>query len=468
MALAAVPFLFLASLAAGPVARADEPVERRDVPDYDGRPDPGPDAIDALLWVPRVLTSPLYLVSEFLLRRPLGALIEALEQSDALRYLLGLFTFGGQQDLVVVPTALFDFGLAPSIGIFGAWNHALFDSNRMSLHAATGGSDWLTLAVTDTVTLPDHMQLRLRFTAVVRPDQQINGIGFDGTRGPIGRYGIEQIEGGVQYGIRPWAGIELDYFVSYRGVGYADEGWAGNPSVGQVGLALPAFASGYSSVFVGARAAFDSRAACGGGQPSTGSGWDAVSSVRSGSEELPAGECELSTSGIRVVLQASEHFGFGGLPDSQWLSWGGELAGATDFLGRGRVFSLTARAQLVNALNGDSIVPFTELIQLSDLMRGFQPGLLRGASVAALTLAYAWPIWAFLDGSLHFAVGNAFGETFSDFAFDRLRMSFGVHLAPRIEGEHFFELGVALGSEPFFRGADITSVRFVVGARNAL
>ena len=132
------------------------------------------------------------------------------------------------------------------------------------------------------------------------------------------------------------------------------------------------------------------------------------------------------------------------------------------------MLSLRGRVHVIEPLGGSRIVPFTELYTLSDAMRGFLPGRVLGSSVAVVHLEYAWPLWAFLDGALHFAVGNAFGDRFADFDFERLRMSFGVHIAPRVGGEHFFELGVAFGTETFARGGDVTSVRFVIGGRNAL
>jgi len=452
------------ALAAPATASADEPA-RREVPDYDGRPEPRPDAIDALLWVPRVITSPLYALSEYVIRRPLGWLISELEGSGILEYLVGLFATG-DPNVIVVPTAFFDFGFAPSAGLYGVWNQFLHPDNRASIQIATGGSDWLTLSVVDAVSLPDRMQLRLRFSGVKRPDQQIGGIGFDATQVPHARYGIERIEGTVQYRFRPTGGVEIDYEGGYRGVGYVDQGWGGEPSVGDLGRVLPGFDSGYSSVFVGTRMSFSSHRSCEARGES--SSWDPATYPSATRAELPVGDCELDSGGVRLRLAASEHFGFGGLPRSAWLRWGAELRGATDFLGRGRVFSLTGRVALVHALTDGSIVPFTELPQLSDAMIGFQPGLGSGRSVGALTLAYVWPIWAFLDGSMHLAIGNAFAESFEDFDFERLRLSFGVQLAPRVEGEHFFELGVAFGTETFARGTSVTSVRFVIGGRNAL
>lgn len=444
---------------------ADE-IEARELPNYDGRPAPEPDAIDALLWIPRVLTAPLYLVSEFLIRRPLGWLITEFEQSDALRYLLGLFTLGGRQDLVMVPTAFFDFGFAPSAGIFAAWNSFGFDDNRASLHMATGGEDFLTLSFADTVRLPESMQLRFSFGLLKRPDQLVGGVGFDATQAPVARYGIERVQGGVRYGMRPWPGIAFDYWVDYRSSGFVDEPWGGDASVGQLGRSLPGFESGYSSIVVGTHMVVDSRAAC--SQTAQTSGWDTASNIVSPSEELPDGSCELSSGGVRVAIQASEHFAFGGLPSSQWLNLGGEIAGATDLLGRGRVFLLRGRVQAVTPVGGARVVPFTELASLSDAMRGFLPGMAYGSSLAAVTLEYIWPIYAFLDGAIHLAAGNVFADGFDEFDMERLRLSFGVHIAPRIGGDHFFELGLAFGTETFARGAEIASVRFVIGGRNGL
>lgn len=463
---------FLVASAALPIgeARADEPPARhREVPDYDGRPEPGPDAVDALLWIPRVLTSPLYLISEYVIRRPLGWLIAELERSEVVGLLVGIFTLGGQEDVVVLPTGFFDFGFAPSGGLYVAWRRFGWDDNRISLHAATGGEDWLLATLTDHVSLPDRMELRFRFGALKRPDQQVGGIGYDGTVTPVARYGIEQIEGSVRYGLRPWPGIELDYTVGYRSVGFVEPRWAGEPSVGEANRrALPAFESGYSSILVHARVVLDSRTGC--GTDGRTSGWDTAQDLLAddGGGELPDGSCELSSGGLRVAVEASEHFGFGGLATSEWLRVMGEVTAATDVLGRGRVLALRGQVQLVEPLGGARIVPFTELVTLSSALRGFQPGRLYGSSLAAISLEYVWPVWPFLDGTLHFDVGNVFGDGLGDFDVERLRMSFGVLVAPRRAGDHLFELGLSFGTDTFARGAEIASVRFVVGARSGL
>jgi hypothetical protein len=52
------------------VARADA---TREVPDYDGRGNEDAHPDSWALWIPRVVLSPLYVISEYVLRRPIGA-----------------------------------------------------------------------------------------------------------------------------------------------------------------------------------------------------------------------------------------------------------------------------------------------------------------------------------------------------------------------------------------------------------
>src|SRR6188474_2973506 len=62
-------------LSSGLVRAADPP--KRPQPDYDGRGGRPETPARRALWVPRILLSPAYFVSEFLIRRPLGITITA-------------------------------------------------------------------------------------------------------------------------------------------------------------------------------------------------------------------------------------------------------------------------------------------------------------------------------------------------------------------------------------------------------
>ena len=124
---------------------------KRDVPDYDGKGGPPPTASDVLLWIPRVLLSPLYFVSEFLIRRPLGAVISGAEKAHLPDALYDFFAFGPDHKAGFAPYAFVDFGFEPSVGIYLFWNDAGFKGHDLSLHAATWTSDWIAGGFTDRV-----------------------------------------------------------------------------------------------------------------------------------------------------------------------------------------------------------------------------------------------------------------------------------------------------------------------------
>ncbi len=422
---------------------------RREVPDLDGRPPASNDEVlDALLWIPRVLTSPLYVLTEYVIRRPLGALLTELEHAGIID---ALFASGG--DYGVLPTMFFEFGLSPSFGLYGYVDHFLFEENRISAHAAMFGEDWLRLIVRDRVQLTPTMDLALRVELRRRPDQLVEGIGYDATQTPRSRFGVDQLEVRVDLGYQPWRRSGFNYQMGYRAVGFRDRGWNGEPSVSAVERASPlvAFDTGYELAFFRADLLLDTH------DPRD----------------------ELTTARLRARFVVEHDTAFGGLTSgerdllfSSWVRWGGELAASTDFLGRGRAFMLRFRTELVSPLDDDDVgrVPFYELPDAGGKgpLPGFVTGQLRGRSTLGLTLEYVWPVYALLDGSLRASVGNAFGQLYDGFEWDRLRASFGIGLVPRFSGEHLVEISFDVGTETFARGAEITSARLVVGARHGL
>ncbi|MET0411419.1 MAG: hypothetical protein ABW217_08975, partial [Polyangiaceae bacterium] len=55
--------------------------EDRKPPDYAGRDEPPPTPGEVLIWVPRVILFPPYLVTEYLIRTPLGWVIAGAERA---------------------------------------------------------------------------------------------------------------------------------------------------------------------------------------------------------------------------------------------------------------------------------------------------------------------------------------------------------------------------------------------------
>ena len=176
--------------------------------------------------------------------------------------------------------------------------------------------------------------------------------------------------------------------------------------------------------------------------------------------------------GIKAAGRA--HFA-GGLRDTQlptgeskrplFMRYGGTLGGFVD-LYRHRVIGLQATVDFVDPLGDDAIVPFTELVDLGGArpLRGFWWRRHVDRSAATATLEYRWPIWVWLDGSLHYALGNVFGEHLKGFDLELLRQSFGIGFKANAAEDHTFELLVGGGSATFADGGEIESFRFVFGS----
>ncbi|MEZ4268715.1 MAG: hypothetical protein R3F39_20350, partial [Myxococcota bacterium] len=146
-----------------------------------------------------------------------------------------------------------------------------------------------------------------------------------------------------------------------------------------------------------------------------------------------------------------------------WVEYGGSIAGHVDVAGHYRILSLQATALFVDPLGGE--VPFTELIDASSdgPLVGFAPGHLLGRSFGALKLEYRWPVWLFVDGTVHLAVGNVFSKHFDGVNLGDLRMSAGVGMRAASSGDIPFTLMLALGSTRLGDRFAVDSVRFVLG-----
>jgi hypothetical protein len=399
---------------------------------------------DAFLWTARILTGPLWLVSEFLLRRPIGWLTVEIERSGIVPELVDFFTFGPGDDIVFVPTVFYDFGFQPSFGFYTYWDRFLFEENRLSILAAFGGFDWLTWEMSDRVQV-GPWQIGASFWLRRRPDFVFGGIGPEATVLPRARFGAEEVAAALWTRVRYWRMSDIEIRGTYRNLAFDDEGWDGEPSVGRRQAAferpLPfGFATGYDTAGAILRVDLDSR--------------------------TPGGPPE---GGVRLDGYFGAHVGFGGLPElERWTAWGGSASVGAD-IGRFRVVGLRGEVHFVTPID-DSLVPFAELIDVGGAgpLSGFRPGRIRGQSAAALTLFYNWPIWVLLDAGLFLATGNAFGENLDGFDAELLRLSFGLALRPRFPGQEPFDVRLAFGTETFGRGLDVISVRFVIGNWNRL
>jgi hypothetical protein len=439
----------LAALLAGSAARAAEP-EKRPVPDYDGRGGEPQTPGQKALWVPRVLLSPLYFVSEFVVRRPLGFTITAAEKAKLPSALYDFFAFGPDHKAGIVPIALLDFGFEPSVGLYAFWDDAGFTGHQLRLHGSTWGPDWLSGTATERFLFGDRFELDWTATATHRPDYAFYGLGSDTREADLMRYSATLIDARAESRLAFGGSCQLEAAFGYRSAAFGhsdyDDARRGKASyqasvddeiaAGRL-TAPPGFRDGFHAPVAAARLVLDPR-------PKTG-----------------------SASGVRVELAAEQGVDLKNAPTSGWLRYQGTLGGFVDLGDSGRVVSLSLSALLADPL-GDRPVPFTEQAALGGpgMMPGFRLGRLYGRSAAVATLRYSWPIWIWLNGSLQVATGNVFGEHFDGFRAERARLSSALGIESSGSRDSIFQALVGFGSETFESGGKIDSLRITVGARH--
>ena len=420
----------IAILVCAASASADD-VEKRPLPDYDGRGESPTTAGDALIWVPRVATAPLYLVSEYVVRRPMELLVVTAERGRWAEHIKDYVT----GPIGIIPTGLVDLGMNPTVGFYAWWDDAFLSNNQLR---ATGsfGADVVTATLLDRFDIGDSgWQLAFRGALSRRSDTRFYGIGPDTHFDNTARYEDHRIEGSVaalyRFGL---SSLRLE--AGMRRVDFGDGSCCGDPSIPDAAAMgffplPPGFAEGgYRGPFTRAQLVLDSR------------------------PHAPA-------TGVALALDGEQGSDPG--TDRVWVRAGATLSGAVE-VGKRRVMSLMLHAAIAEPLEGDD-VPFTELATLggSGPLPGFIAGRLLGRSAVAATLQYEWPVWAFLTGVAEVGTGNVFDEHFDGFEAGRLRGSVGMGVRSVGVGDHRFELMVALGTSQFNDGMSIDSVRFVVG-----
>jgi hypothetical protein len=416
---------------------------KREIPDYDGRGNQDADAGSWALWIPRVAMSPLYVANEYVLRRPLGALVRRAERGHWADTIVHLFTFGEGGRNFIVPTALVDFGLLPSVGFYYSADAVFATGNVLRLHAATWGPQWINATAADRYAINKSDSVQARFEFKRSEDNLFFGIGPDATSDARSRFGLERVEGSVSYRRRLTSESRLELESGVHRLTFIEGECCHDPSLdaqiagGEV-MAPPGYREAYTTAFAHLDLTLDSR------RP----------------RPEPGG-------GAYLHVQARPSFD---LHEARsWIHYGGVLGGAVDLTGHRRTLRAQVALEFVDWMAGDSItsmIPFTEYPVLGgELMPGFVPGWMTGRSTAAAQVGYSWPVWLGLDAQTRFTIGNAFGEHLDDLARRKLRMSWDIGFTTSTVHDQGFEVLFGLGTETFEQGAGITSVRVTLGSR---
>lgn len=427
--------------------------EKRAVPNLDRRPEEGADAGDVLLWVPRALLSPLHLVFEWGLRRPIGSLLTVAERDKWADVIVDFLTFEDRK-IGVIPTVFYDFNFRPSVGLYVFWNELGHPAHSMRLVGGFGGLDWYRATLADRWDLGGGSQLDFSINYWGRPDYIYAGEGAGAENDPCGgacpdnrsRYFEEYYEGKGSLLVNAWRGSEIRLELGVRhsrfdnGAAESDERSI-EAAVAGADPYFDALPTGYStglfSNYQRLLLRLDTRQA----RPEPGSGF-------------------------LLELQGSHGWDMERPGERQWVGYGAE-AGAFWDLGQWRVLGLSAMVQLADPLKGKSI-PFTELVVLGRKpgeMEAFLPGTLRGRSAAIATLEYRYPIWIFLDGTFHASVGNVFDERFEGFQVQKMRSSFGLGVRSTQDPDNELTILFALGTSRFDEPFSVDSFRLVAGTQ---
>jgi len=431
-----------------PVAPAPPPSPKRSLPDYDGRGPRPTNPGEVVLWVPRVILSPLYFTAEWLIRRPLGAAIAAAERADLPNVLYNFFAFGPDHKAGITPIAFVDFGFNPSVGLYGFWDDAFFKGDDLRIHLSFWSADWVGASLVQRVRLRNKDSVQLKLVAVRRPDHVFYGTGPGALQSAQSRYGQDKLDFGALFDFPMWRASGIDAGLGVRTATFRDGHYGGDPGILENVAAgvfpLPdGFARGYTAEYNDVLAALDSR------------------------RPFPAGG-----SGVRVEAQAEQGSDVRQSPGSGWIHTAAGAGAFWDVNGYRRVVSLSAIAMFSDPL-GDRPVPFTELVTVGgDVpspgafpapMPGFFPGRLVDRSAAVATLRYKWPIGPWIAGSLQGAAGNVFGEHLRGFEPRLLRFSGAFGIESDSSPDSSFELIVGFGTETFEHGGQVDSLRLALG-----
>lgn len=434
-----------AGAAPNPEAAA-ETSPKRVVPDYDGRPTPITVG-DVLLWVPRVVTFPLYVATDFLIRRPIGWLVVGADHGRGLESFTQLFTFGPRDHAGIVPTAQLDLGRRSAVGVYVFHDDLFSPGNQLRFHALFGGLGDGEVTLVDRIPIDREpgSYMKLRGEASHHTDAVFHGLGSRSLESQRARYGVESVAGSATFHLalgagavaEAWAGAETVRFDPTKSC-CNEPSLAARASRGD--LALPPGIEGYFAFRQGLRLTLDSARP----RPAPGGGFRFEADVQHSVDLRDPG-------------------------GSRWLDTGVTAAGTVDLTGHGRLLTVTLATRFADPL-ADAAVPFTELASLGgdQGMSGYLPGRLLGRSSATATFEYRYPILASLDGSAHAAIGNVFGPHLEGFEARLLRLSFDLGIDAPGQRDHALKFLVGFATETFADGTRPDSVRLLFGGTTGL
>jgi hypothetical protein len=431
-----------------PMEPSGEPLTTpRDTPDYDRRGERSATPLEIAAWVPRVLFFPLYLVSEYIVRRPLEFATEWFERAHVMERLDAATSWDNDR-AGILPRFRLQSAFAPAVGLTVFWDDMFVDRNDWAVGADSDFADNLTVDVITRYRLTELTTLRLRYQLEQRNDFVYFGTGVETTGDDEARFQRNKqmgiLEADVDTTPRGF-GLDSSFEVSRNRFACTSEDLdicgPDNTAtssddllpIDQAGSAT-FFTDGYDLARLKLAAHWDSR------------------------DPRPA-----SGTGVRLDVFGRFGQGIGDASDERFIPYGGEGSLFWDFWNQ-RTLGLRVFTELTESL-GDDEIPFAELITIGGIerMRGFFFARFHGESAVVATVDYRYPISSFFDGNIFFEVGNAFGDNLQDFEIQALRPSAGISLRTLGSRYQSVDVTIAVGGDPFSEGIAVESARISVG-----
>ena len=414
------------------------------MPDYRGQEPPPPTAGEVLIWVPRVILIPVYLVTEYVIRVPVGAFSTAAEKGDWGPAVFNFFAFGPDHKGGIFPTFFLNFGFRPSIGLHFFWDDTFVARNKVTADLAWGGSNWITIGLGDRYRFTKESSIALEGHWNRRPDNLYFGIGSLTPDTFKSRYGTDVVGGSLSYlyaakQARVETGARLTRTVFREYSCCSDPTLTQRVERGEL-PPPPGYQENTTAAELFIRASLDTRSP------------------------------DINRSGVRVGVAAAPSVDTTRGFDRSWIRYGAGVEGSWDVTGKGRVLSLGVLAEFADPL-GSEPVPFWQLVTVggAEPFVGFLRGRLRDRSALGAQLSWRWPVFAYLDGVAGVSFGNVFDAHLRNFRWDALRLSaeLGVRTVA-ILGASNFQFVVGIGTEPFSQGLRLTSFSLAFGVTYAL
>jgi hypothetical protein len=401
------------------------PIERREPDSFRGRTN-HTDAADVGLWFPRVLLSPLWVLTEFGLRIPVYETLSFLDDHKVIAWVANDL-FKPTPNITWYPQISADLGvfIAAGAGIdfrnLGARDHTL------SLSAAAGGPDvWFLSARDDWKAGPARVGISGR--GYSRGDRAFYGLGPNSSEDDRTNFTEELIEGFGYASLNQKEHFHLTASAGFRAE--RSSGTDDQPSI---------------------ETRFDTSRIPGFGKTNL-----AMSNVNLVLDSRK--NVRDSGGGVRLVANATygrdviDH-------EREFVSGSADAEVAVEVMKPGRVLTLRGFVS-DSAPLGREPVPFLEQSMLGwHNHLGFIWGRFRDEAAALAEIRYRYPVAFFVDMEWVASAANVFDRKFSDFDIKKLTGSVGVGFRTRRTGLTPLELIVALGTTRFDEAFSIDSVR---------